>query len=241
VHLRVDVIVSSYTPLVRAAMQATNTIPIVFAGDTDPVAGGLVASLAKPGGNVTGISLMSAQVGAKRVELVTQLVPGIARLAVLDDPAAPGVVLEVSSLRDAAEALGLPALDLKIGTPDDLESAFQAALRDGAGALAVPSTAFFSTQRSQIVDLAGKYRLPAIYPIREYVDEGGLMAYGTNRRDDFRHAASYVDKILRGAKPADLPVEQPTVYELVVNLKTLQALGLTIPSDVAAQVTEWIQ
>jgi len=240
-HLPVDVIVCGYTPLIQAAKRATNTIPVVFTGDNDPVGDGLVASLAKPGGNVTGISLMSPQVGAKRVEFATQIVPGIALLAVLDDPTVPSVTLEVESLRTAAKALGVDVLDLKIATPDNLESAFRAAVGDRAGVLVVPSTNFFSSQRSWIVDLAAKYRLPTMYPIREYVDQGGLMSYGTNRRDDFRHAASFVYKVLRGAKPADLPVEQPTLYELVVNVRTMEALGLTTPASLAPLVTEWIQ
>ena len=232
VALKVDVIVAAGTPAALAAKQATRTLPIVFAAAADPVTSGLVTSLARPGGNVTGLSSLAPELVGKRLELLKQAVPGVSRVAVLWQPGALGERTEKDMLKGAevaARALGVRLQFVEARGPADFDRAFSDMTRARAGALTVlPSTMFFS-ERRRLVDLAAKNRLPAVYPLREFVDAGGLMSYGPNLADLFRRAATYVDKILKGAKPADLPVEQPTKFELVINLKTAKALGLTIP------------
>jgi len=244
VALRVDVILAGGTPQALAAKQATKTIPIVFTGVGDPVAIGLVTSLARPGGNLTGLSLLGPELVAKRLEQLTQAVPEASRVALLWQP---GVVREAAD-RDilkgadvAARALGVQLYVVEARGPADIDRAFADMTKVRAGALTVLGGAMFNSERRRLADLAAKNRLPAVYPAREYVDAGGLMAYGPNAADLFRRAAAYADKILKGAKPSDLPVEQPTKFELVINLKTAKALGLTIPPALLARADEVIE
>jgi putative tryptophan/tyrosine transport system substrate-binding protein len=236
VGLKVDAIfVGGGTLAALAAMQATRTVPIVFAGVADPVGSGLVTSLARPGGNVTGLSMLSPELVGKCLELLTQAVPGVSRVAVLWRPGALGERTDKDMLKEAevaARALGVRLQFVEARGPADFDRAFSDMTRARAGALTVLTSNMFFIERRRLVDLAAKHRLPALYQWREGVDAGGLMAYGPNVTDLFRRAATYVDKILRGTKPADLPVQQPTEFELVINLKTAKALGLTIPQSV---------
>jgi putative ABC transport system substrate-binding protein len=245
VALEVDVIVAPGTPLALAAKQATRTLPIVFATVADPVGSGLATSLARPGGNVTGLSiLLSSELVGKYLELLTQAVPGLSRVAVLWQPGGLGERTEQDLLKGAevaARALGVRVQFVEARSPADIDRAFSNMTRARAGALTVLATAMLNSERRRLVDLVAKNRLPAMYPYREFVDAGGLMAYGADLADLLRRAAIYVDKILKGAKPADLPVEQPTKFELVINLKTAKALGLTIPPSLLARADEVIQ
>ena len=245
VALKVDVIVAAAGTLVAlAAKQATRTLPIVFIGAGDPVTSGLVTSLARPGGNVTGLSLLFPELVGKCLEQLTQAVPGVSRVAVLWQPGAVGERTEKDILKAAdvaGRALGVRLQFVEARGPADVDRAFSDMTRARAGALTVLTTSMFFGERRRLVDLAAKNRLPAVYPSREYVDAGGLMAYGSNLADLFRRAATYVDKILKGAKPGDLPVEQPTKFELVINLKTAKALGLTIPQSLLMRADEVIQ
>jgi putative tryptophan/tyrosine transport system substrate-binding protein len=244
VALKVDVIVVTSTPAALAAKQATRTIPIVFIAVADSVASGLVTSLARPGGNVTGLSLLTSELVGKRLELLKQAVPGVSRVAVLWQPGDYGERTEKDILKKAevtAPALGARLQVVEARGPADIDRAFSDMTRARAGALMVLGSTMFFTERRRLVDLAAKHRLPAVYPTRDSVDAGGLMSYGPNLADLFRRAATYVDKILKGAKPADLPVEQPTKFELVINLKTANALGLTIPQSVLGRADEVIQ
>jgi putative ABC transport system substrate-binding protein len=240
VRLKVDVIVTASTSAIRAVKQATSTIPIVFASAGDPVATGLVASLAKPGGNVTGITILSPELSGKRLELLKETLPRLSRVAVLSNPANPGGG-SVKEIEAAAPALGLTLQFLKAQRPNDLENAFSSIVRERAGALIIVPDAFFASQRPRFIEFTTKNRLPAIYDRREYVDEGGLMSYGIDFRYQFHRAAYFVDKILKGTKPADLPVEQPTKFELVINLKTAKQIGLTIPPNVLARADKVIK
>jgi putative ABC transport system substrate-binding protein len=244
VRLKVDVIVAWSTPPARAAKQATSTIPIVAAVMADPVGDELVASLARPGGNVTGTTFLGPELIAKRLGLLKETVPGLSRVAALWHPRAygeqtMGVVLKETEV--AARSLGLQLQLVQAFGPDDFDSAFSAMIRERAGALIVLPSPMLFTEHRRIVDLAVKNRLPAMYQAREFVDAGGLMSYGANLDDLFRRSATYVDKILKGAKPADLPVEQPTKFELVINLKTAKALGLTVPPTLLARADEVIE
>ncbi len=241
VRLKVGVLVVAGAPAAHAAKKATSTIPIVMANAADPVGIGLVASLAHPGGNVTGLSDFNAGVVTKRLELLKEVVPSASRVAVLLNPANPTNPLQLKLIQGAAPALGVTLLSLEAKGPDDIERAFTAIRKERPGALLVIGDPMFGTHHKQIVELAVKSRLPAIYWTRQNVDAGGLMSYGTNHAHLHRRAATYVDKILKGAKPADLPVEQPTKFELVVNLKTAKALGLTIPPSVLIWADEVIQ
>jgi len=244
VALKVDVIVAPNTPQALAAKQATRTLPIVFSFVADPVASGLVTSLARPGGNVTGLSSLTPELVGKRLELLTQAVPGVSRVAVLWQPGFQGERTDKDMLKGAdvaARALGVRLQFVEAQGPADIDRAFSDMTRARAGALTVVGNTMFITERRRLVDLAAKNRLPAVYARREYVDAGGLMSYGSNIADLFRRAATYVDKILKGAKPADLPVEQPTKFELVINLRTAKALGLTIPPSLLARADEVIQ
>jgi putative ABC transport system substrate-binding protein len=244
VALKVDIIVAGGTPQPLAARQATGTIPIVFAGAVDPVGSGLVASLARPGGNITGLSLLTPELVGKCLEQLKQAVPGVSRVAVLWQPGGLGERTDKDMLKGAevaARALGVGLQIVEARGPADFDRAFSDMTRARAGALTVlPSNMFFN-ERRRLVDLAAKNRLPAVYPLREYVDAGGLMAYGSDLADLFRRAAFYVDKILKGAKPGDLPIEQPTKFELVINVKTAKALGLTIPDSLLRRADEVIQ
>ena len=232
------------TPAALAAKQATRTLPIVFAAAADPVTNGLVTSLARPGGNVTGLSNLTPELVGKCLELLKQAVPGVSRVAVLWQPGGLGERTEKDMLKEAevaARALGVRLQFVEARGPADFDRAFSDMTRARAGALTVLPSTMFIIERRRLVDLAAKNRLPAVYPLREYVDAGGLMSYGPNLADLFRRAATYVDKILKGAKPADLPVEQPTKFELVINLKTAKALGLTIPQSLLQRADQVIE
>src|SRR5215475_6205810 len=228
VALKVDVIVAGASPNALYAKQATGTIPIVFVASADPVADGLVTSLARPGGNVTGLSTTAApEIVGKRLELLKQAIPGVTRVAVLWQPGGQGERTNKDLLKGAevaARALGVRLLVVEARGPEDFDRAFSDMTRARAGALTSAGGTMFFNERRRLVDLAAKNRLPAAYTQREFVDAGGLMAYGANIADLWRRAATYVDKILKGAKPGDLPVEQPTKFELVINLKTAKAL-----------------
>ena len=245
VALKVDVIfVGGGTRVTLAAMQATRTIPIVFTGVGDPVGSGLVTSLARPGGNLTGLSTIGPELVGKRLELLKQAVPGVDRVAVLWLPGALGERTDKDMLTGAdvaARALGVRLQFVEARGPDEFARAFSDMSSARAGALTVLPSNRFLREHRRLVDLAAENRLPAVYTSREFVDAGGLMSYGANSADLHRRAATYVDKILKGAKPGDLPVEQPTKFELVINLKTAKALGLTIPQSVLARAHEVIQ
>jgi putative tryptophan/tyrosine transport system substrate-binding protein len=239
VRLKVDVIVTWGTASVVAAMQVTSVIPIVFASAGDPVGTGLVASLARPGGNVTGLSNQAADVAGKRLELLREVVPGL-RLAILANIGSPIGVLQMREAQAAARTLGLEFAALEIRRAQDIAPAFEA-LKGRANALYVVSEPLVSTHRVRINTLALAARLPTMHDYREYVEAGGLMSYGPNFRDLFRRSADYVDKILRGTKPGDIPVEQPTKFDLVVNITTAKALGLAMPDKVLATADEVIE
>ncbi len=244
VALKVDVIVAPSTPAALAAKQATRTLPIVFAGAADPVTSGLVTSLARPGGNVTGLSLLAPELVGKCLEQLKQAVPGVSRVAVLWQPGALGERTDKDMLKEAevaARVLGVRLQFVEARGLEDFDRAFSDMTRARAGALTVLPSNMFLGERRRLVDLAAKHRLPAVYSSRDFIDAGGLMAYGANIADMQRRAATYVDKILKGAKPGDLPVEQPTKFELVINLKTAKALGLTIPPSLLQRADEIIQ
>ena len=232
VRLKVDVIVTGGAGgVTRVAKEATSTIPIVMAMDSDPVANGFVASLARPGGNITGLATLAPELGGKRLELLKEIVPKLSRVAVLGTSTAPTSAQALREVELAAGALGVKLQYLEVLDSKDIEPAFRAAGKGRAEAVLVLPGPVFPSQRKQIADLAAKSRLPAIYPFPEFVEAGGLMTYSTSITDLFRRAATYVDKILKGRKPADLPVEQPTKFELVINLKTAKQIGLTIPQS----------
>ncbi len=246
VALKVDVIVAPPTLASLAAQQATRTLPIVFIGSNDPITDGLVTSLARPGGNVTGLSgSLTPELVGKRLELLKQAVPGVSRVAVLWHPGGSGERTDKDMLKAAdvaARALGVRLQVVEARGPADFDRAFSDMTRARAGALTVLGSPLFVSERRRLVDLAAKNRLPAMYPVAEnYVDAGGLMSYGPSFADLFQRAATYVDKILKGAKPADLPVEQPTKLELVINLKAAKTLGLTIPQSVLGRADHVIQ
>jgi putative ABC transport system substrate-binding protein len=240
VRLKVDVIVTSGTPQVLAAKQATSVIPIVFAAAGDPVGNNLVASLARPGGNVTGLANLTPETGGKRLEFLREVVPGLRRLAILANVSNPAVVLEIAEAQAAARMLGLEVVTPEIRRAEDIAPAFKA-LEGRVEALYVSTDALVITNRARIHTLAMGVRLPTMYASREYVEEGGLMSYGVNLPDQFRRTADYVDKILRGAKPGDIPVEQPTKFDLIVNLTTAKTLGLTIPESFLLRADEVIE
>jgi putative ABC transport system substrate-binding protein len=244
IALKVDVIFAGATPLAQAAKQATRTIPIVFIVPDDPVRDGLVTSLARPGANLTGVASIASELVGKRLEQLKQAVPGVSRVAVLSHPGGFGERTGKDMLKGAevaARVLGLRLQFVEVRGPEDFDRAFSEMTGARAGALIVLGSVMFMSERKRLVELASKNRLPAVYVLREFVDAGGLMAYGANQADLNRRAATYVDKILKGAKPADLPVEQPTKFELVINLKTAKALGLTIPQSVLGRADEIIQ
>jgi putative tryptophan/tyrosine transport system substrate-binding protein len=240
VRLKVDVIVTSGTANVVAAKRATSVIPIVFAVAGDPVANNLVASLARPGGNVTGLSTVATDLAGKRVELLREAVPGIRRLATIGNLGNPLSVLEMSEVQTAAGKFDLDAAVLGIRRAEDIAPAF-AGLRGPADALYVVADPLVNTNRGRIHTLAMGARLPAIYNAREHVEAGGLMSYGPNFPELYWRAADFVDRILRGAKPADLPVEQPTKFDLIINLTTAKALGLEVPPTLLARADEVIE
>jgi putative tryptophan/tyrosine transport system substrate-binding protein len=240
VRRKVDVIVTSATASVVAAMQATSVIPIVFAAAGDPVGTGLVASLARPGGNVTGLSIQQPDVAAKRLELLREVVPGLSRLAILANVGGPAVVLDMREVQAAARTLGLEVITSEIRRGEDIVPAFEG-LNGRADALYVCIDPLVGTHRIRINTLALAARLPTMHGSREFVEAGGLMSYGTNVPDLFRLAADYVDKILRGAKPGDIPVEQPRKFDLIINLTTAKALRLTIPESFLLRADEVIE
>jgi putative ABC transport system substrate-binding protein len=241
IRLKVAVIVTAGVPAVRAAKTATDTIPIVMAFVGDPVGIGLVASLARPGANVTGLSLLDPDLDGKRIELLKEAVPGLTRLAILWSANDPGMTLAFSRVEIAAQTLGLTLQNLAVREPGEFAGAFQAASTGRAEGLIVTAQPFMVRHRAQILDLAARQRLPAMYTLGSFVDAGGLMAYGPTLPDLYRRAATYVHKILRGDKPADLPVEQPTKFELVINMRTAKALGLTIPQSILLRADRVIE
>jgi putative ABC transport system substrate-binding protein len=245
VALQVDVIVTGGGTLgALAAKQATRTLPIVFVAVGDPVTTGVVNSLARPGGNVTGLSSLVGELIGKCLERLKQAVPGVSRVAVLWQPGEVGELAERDRLKRAevaARALGVRLQFVEARGPEDIDRAFSDMARARAAALTVLSSTMLFYQRRRLADLAAKNRLPTVFPVRDYADAGGLMSYGANLPDLFRRAATYVDKILKGAKPGDLPVEQPTKFELVINLKTAKALGLTIPPSLLQRADQVIE
>jgi putative ABC transport system substrate-binding protein len=241
IRLKIDVIVAVGDPAIRAAKQATSTIPIVMAPSADPIGAGFVASLARPGGNITGSSILAAELGGKRLELLREVVPKASRVAVLWNSADPAKALELKDTQVAARALGVTLQSVEVRGADDFDSAFSAISRGRPDALIAFSEPLALAHRGRIVDFAAKSQLPMISEIKEFADAGGLMTYGPSLPDLFRRAATYVDKILKGAKPADLPIEQPTKFELVINLKTAKALGLTIPRSVLLRADQVIE
>jgi putative ABC transport system substrate-binding protein len=241
VRSQVDVIVVESTPAARALKRVTSTIPIVMAVVGDPVGSGLVASLGHPGGNVTGLSMMITELSAKRLQLLKEAIPRVARVAVLSNPDAPSHTRAVEDLKAAAPSLAIELTFVSARTPEAFGPAFSAMGRARAEALYVLPDAFFFSRRVTLLRLASKARLPAISVARQFAEAGALMSYGPNFGDPFRRSAGYVDKILKGAKPADLPIQQPTQFELVVNLKTAQGLGIAIPESILLQADEVIR
>ena len=242
VALKPHVIVASGTPASFAARQATSTIPIVMGGiAADPVATGLIASLARPGGNITGMSMMTAPLGGKRLELLKRTVPGLARVAVFWNPTNPAYGPILKELEAAAPALRLELQRLEVRVPADFEAAFEAAIRQRAGALVAPGDPLVANRPRMVADLAIKYRLPTVMDNKEFVEAGGLLSLGLDLVESYRRAATHVDKILKGANPANLPMEQPTKLDLFVNLKTARALGLTIPDSVLLQASHVVE
>ncbi len=241
VRLKVDIIVTGGTASTQAAMRATTTIPIVMVGTGDPLRAGLVASLDRPGGNVTGLTQLGAEVAGKRLQILKDAVPNVARVAFLWNRANASHVTYFEELQGAARGLGLTLQSVEVREPQEVERAFAGMMRERPDALIVTADSAHELRQAWIVDFTAKRRLPAMYQLKEYVAAGGLMSYGTSITDQYRRAATYVDKILKGAKPADLPVEQPTKYEFVINLKTAKALGLTIPPSLLARADEVIQ
>ena len=241
VRLKVDVIVAGGPQATRAAKEATITIPIVMTFDNDPVGNGFISSLARPGGNVTGLSTLYPEISGKQLELLKEIVPKLSRLAVLGNSTHPGNAQALKETKLATEALTVKLQYLDIRDAKDIETAFRAASKGRADGVLVLENAVLTSHRKQLVDLAVKNRLPAIYPQTEYMEAGGLMYYGANTADLFRRSATYVDKILKGAKPGDLPIEQPTKFVLALNLKTAKVLGVQIPDKMLAVADEVIE
>jgi len=246
VRLKLDLIVTGGPQATRPAKQATSTIPIVMAQDPDPVGNGFVASLAQPGGNITGLSSLAPELSGKQLELLMETVPKLSHVAVFGTLTNPGNAQSLREAELAAKTFGvklqyIDVLNIDVLSPKDFETAFRAASKGHADAVLMLPGSVLISERAQLTDLAVKSRLPAIYPQPEFIEAGGLMSYGTNTPDLYRRAATYVDKILKGAKPADLPVEQPTKFDLVINLKTAKQIGLTIPPNVLARADKVIR
>ena len=242
VALKVDVIVAPAYPGALAAKNATDTIPIIMVAVADPVQTGLIASLVRPGGNITGLALLAGpEMVGKLLELLKEAVPNLSRVAVLSNPANPMHVVRLREVAVAGRSLRVQLQILKAQGPEEFDSAFAAMTRERAGALYVVGDPVLSRYRRRLAELAAKSRLPAVYELKDHAEAGGLMAYGPNLLDMYRRAATYVDRILKGAKPGDLPIEQPTKFELVINLKTAKALGLTIPPSLLGRADEVIQ
>jgi putative ABC transport system substrate-binding protein len=241
VRLKVDVIVTTGASVTRAAKEATVTIPIVMTNDNDPVGNRFVASLARPGGNITGLVTLSPELSGKRLELLKETVPRLSRVAVFGSSTTPGNAQVLKETELAAGALGVKLQYLDVLGPKDIETAFRAASKKRAEAVLLLGSPVLNSQRTKLAELAVKSRLPAIYNFLEFVEAGGLMTYGVSRNDLARRAATYVDKILKGAKPADLPVEQPTKFEFIINLKAAKQIGLTIPPNVLVRADKVIK
>jgi putative ABC transport system substrate-binding protein len=241
VHLKVDVLVASSTTEALAFKDATRTIPIVFVVSSDPVSDGLVDSLARPGGNITGVTTIASVLAGKRLELLKETIPKLSRVAVLWNSRDPGSTQQWKESQLAGRDLGLQLHSMEVSRADKYESAFKEAAKAGSGALAQMAGSVASANRKQITDLAAKHRLPAIFERRDYVESGGLMSYGPDRAESYRRAAVMVDKILKGAKPADIPVEQPTKFEFIINLKAAKQIGLTVPPNVLARADRVIR
>jgi ABC-type uncharacterized transport system substrate-binding protein len=239
VQSRVDVIVLSGTPAIRAAKKATTTIPIVFVVLTDPANLGLVSSLAHPGGNVTGVASQFEELIAKQLQLLKEALPGLSRVGLLHQSGTPSPVL--TAAESAAQRMGVATRTLKAADPAEFETAFKLTSRERDGAMLVLPSPYFETQHTRLVELAARYRVPACYELRSYVQDGGLMSYGPDINAMFARAASYVDRILKGARPGDLPIEQPSKFELVINLATAKVLGLTIPQALLLRADEVIK
>jgi putative tryptophan/tyrosine transport system substrate-binding protein len=240
-RLKVDVIVTGGSFATGAAKQATSTIPVVMTQDSDPVGNGYVASLARPGGNVTGLSTLAPELSGKQLELLKETIPKLSRVAVLGSSNRSGNAQSVKETEHAADALRVKLQYLDILSPKDIENAFRAARKQNAQAVLVLTGPVVTSQRTEIINLASKNQLPAIYDRAEFVEDGGLMTYSVSSTDLFRRAAVYVDKILKGTKPADIPVEQPIKFEFIINLKAAKQIGLTIPPDVLARATTLIK
>jgi len=241
VSLKVDVIVTAGPTPTRAAKEATNKIAIVMAQDPDPVGSGFVASLARPGGNITGLATLAPELSGKQLELLKEIIPKLSRVAVLGTSTVPGNVQTVREIELAADALKVKIQYLNVPGPKDIETAFQAARKAHAEAALVLASTVFNSYRTEVIDLSVKSQLPAIFYSAEYAELGGLMAYATSYVDLYRRVATYVDKILKGTRPADLPVEQPTKFELIINLKAAKQIGLTIPPNVLARADKVIK
>ena len=241
VALAPDVILGAVTTSVRALLEVTRTIPIVFAAATDPVGGGLIASLARPGGNVTGFSVQEFGLRAKSLELLKEFAPRIARVAVLRDSATTGGIAQFAAVQTAAPTLGVELTSIDVRDAGEIERTVAAFAREPNGGLIVTNTSRGEIHRELIIKLAARERLPAVHPWRHWVSEGGLFSYGPDTIDQYRRVAAYVDRILKGEKAADLPVQAPTKYELVINLKTAKALGLTVPPTLLARADEVIE
>jgi putative ABC transport system substrate-binding protein len=241
VHTNVDVILTAGTESTDAARKATTNIPIVMAAVGDPIAAGFIASLAQPGGNVTGASLLATELTAKRLELLKEILPALTRLAVLWSANNASVIQKFKQIEAAAPVLGVQLRTLELRAPSDIEKSFESAAQFGAEAVMTTEDAIQITYRARLVDLAKRQRIPVASEFGEFAHAGALMSYGPSILDSFRHAAGYIDKILNGAKPADLPVEQPTRFELVLNLKTAKALGITVPPSLLSRADEVIE
>jgi putative ABC transport system substrate-binding protein len=241
IALKVDVIVTAGTPATLAVKKATTSVPLVMAAVGDPVGAGIVASLARPGGNITGLSAIAPELEGKRLELLREVSPKLSHVAVFWNPVNAFHTSAMKQVRAAAQAMRINVLPLAVGTAEELEGAFAAIVKERPGALFILADRIFLHNRARMMDFAAQHRLPGVYAYRELVEVGGLMSFGPSYAGMHRRAAAYVDKILKGAKPADLPVEQPATFELVINLKTAKALGLTIPQSVLLRATEVIQ
>ena len=241
VRLNVEVIVSGSSQAISALQKATATIPIVMASSGDPIGSGFVKSLARPGGNITGLSNLTSEIGTKQLELLLSMVPKLSRVAVLVNPVNPSLATLLKNVQSAAQGAGVKVLPVEARTAEEIENAFPTMTQGNAGAVIVAVDSLFIQQYRKIAELAAKNRLPSVSQLREYVEAGGLVSYGPNLADQFRRAATYVDKILKGAKPGDLPVEQSAAFELLINGKTAKALGLTIPQSVLLRADRLIE
>jgi len=242
VRLKVDVIVTEGTTATRFAKEATSTIPIVMAQDPDPVGTGFVASLARPGGNITGLSNLRSDLGGKRLEILKDTIPGLARVAIIGTSTTPGNTQALADVERAASTFALRLQVLEVLGPKDIETAFNAATTDGhAGAVLVLASPYLLSNRAQVADIAARSGIPTMYYTSAYVKDGGLMSYGVSITDLFRRAATYVDRIVKGARPGDLPVEQPTKFELIINMRAAKAIGLIIPATVLSRADEMIE